>query len=251
MQIYIKTPTDIQNIKQAISIWKKAKEAILNKVAAGVTLLELDQLANDVIVANGGISAFKDYLGFKHHICISVNECVIHGVPTNYALKSGDKVTFDIGVKYNERYCDAAFTVVIDDANVEAQKISDVCLLAIYEATKMIKPGVSNFDVARTINKFVRKHGYYILEDFVGHGCGVEIHEDPAMPNYVNYSQFREVKLEENMVLCLEPMILTGSKEYIIDKDQWSVLAKNKQLTAHWEHMILITKDGCEILTQD
>ncbi|MCV3753894.1 type I methionyl aminopeptidase [Ureaplasma zalophigenitalium] len=252
MQIYIKTPEDIQNIKEAINIWKKAKQAILDNVRVGISLLELDAIANQAIVQANGVSAFKDYLGFKHHICISVNECVIHGVPTNYTLKSGDKVTFDMGVKYNERYCDAAFTVIVDNANVQAQKISDVCLLAIYEAVKMIKPGVTNFDVARTINKFVRQHGYYLLEDFTGHGCGVQIHEEPAMPNYVNYMQFREEKLEENMVLCLEPMIMTKSKEYYIDPlDQWSVKAKNKLLTAHWEHMVLVTKDGCEILTLD
>lgn len=247
--VIVKTEKDITAIKEAVRIWKIAREAIYKQAKAGVSLKELDLLAKEVIEANGGIAAFHNYLGFKGHICISVNECVIHGVPTDYVLKDGDKVTFDVGVKYDNHYCDAAFTIIINNSNVEALKISEICKKSIDEAVAIIKPKVTTHAISNAIQKFIEKNGYFVLRDFAGHGCGNEIHEDPLIPNYRSLL-YRNVTLEENMVICIEPMILSGSNAYYIDpNDQWSVKSKNHQMTCHWEHMILITKDGCEVLT--
>lgn len=247
--IIIKTQDDISKIKIAASIWKKTRAAIVAATKPGVSLKALDQLAKETIEANGGQAAFYNYLGFAGNICISVNECVIHGVPTDYVLKHNDKVTFDVGVKYQEHYCDAAFTLVLGD-NVQAHAISKVCYEAMMIAINLIKPGTSTHTISGAIQKYVQQKGYHVIRDFTGHGCGVQIHEDPLIPNYRSLL-FPNVKLVENMVICIEPMILTGSNEYFIDpKDRWSVIAKNRLMTCHWEHMVLVTKDGFEILTE-
>lgn len=168
-----------------------------------------------MITENGGTSAFYQYLGFKGHICISVNDCVIHGVPTDYVIKENDKVTFDVGVKYMDHYCDAAFTIIFGN-NVEAKNISDVCLESLNRAIKMIRPGINTKEISKTIQNYVEGQGYYILRDFCGHGCGNNIHEDPMIFNY--RSMFApSVILEPNMVICIEPMILKGSNQYFID----------------------------------
>lgn len=251
MAIVIKTKDDIAKIKEAVRIWKIARKAIRERAQAGVSLLELDELAKNVIEANGGSCTFYGAYGFSKHICISVNDCVIHGVPNDYRLQSGDKVTFDVGVTYEDHVCDAAFTVVVDNANPEALKISEVCRGSLREAQKILKPGVSNLEIAMVIQHYVESHGYQVLRDFTGHGCGNSMHEDPAFPNYVDY-RFPIVNLRENMVICLEPMILTESKKYYIDPDNgWNVIAANHKLTCHWEDMMLITRDGCEVLTAE
>lgn len=246
--VIIKSKEDIECIKEAAAIWKKVRFAMYENAKPGVSLKYLDELANEIIVANNATAAFHNYLNFPGYICISVNECVIHGVPTEYILKDGDMVTFDVGVKYKNHYCDAAYTIIINE-NVEAQKISDVCYQALNQAIEIIKPKITTHQISQTIQKYVEKNGYYVIRDFAGHGCGNQIHEDPLIPNYKSIF-YPNVSLEENMVICIEPMILTKSNAYYIDSlDQWSVKSKNHLLTCHWEHMILITKDGCEVLT--
>lgn len=245
----IKSEQDIKLIKAASAIWKKARNAVIEASKVGVSLLELDAIANNIINENKAIAAFHRYMDFPGHICISVNDCIIHGVPTEYRLKDGDMVSFDIGVKFEEHICDAAFTVIIGQ-NVDAQNISDVCKNSLYEAIKILRPGTTTNQIAMTIQDYVESHGYQVIRDFTGHGCGNKLHEDPVVSNYRS-NFFPNFKLEENMVICIEPMILTGSHKYTIDtKDGWSVRSKNKKLTCHWEHMLLITNDGCEILTE-
>lgn len=248
-KVIIKNFDDIAKIRKACDIWKITKRVITEHVKPGISLLELDQLARDTIIQEGAEPAFFNKYGFQGNICISVNECVIHGVPSNYVVKENDKISFDVGVTYQSHVCDSAFTVIVGD-NPEAEKISKVCLQAIYEACDTIKPNVStNMDIAKAIQKYVTDNGYYILKGFTGHGCGNELHEDPVIPNYLD-RYFKTCILKPNMVICIEPMILTGSEQHYIDpKDGWSVIARNKKMTCHWEHMVLITEDGFEILT--
>lgn len=249
MKIIIKTLDDIEKIKQAVAIWKKVKAAIIKACCPGVSLLELNDLAKDVIEQNGAIPTFYGQYGFSKHICISVNECVIHGVPNNYQLKDKDLVSFDVGVTYLNHICDAAFSVVIGENN-EAKKIKDVCEQSLKEVKKIIKPGTTNLDIAKCIQSYVEQNGYVLLRDFTGHGCGNQLHEDPPFPNYVD-KRFPIVKLQENMVFCLEPMIMTESNDYYIGENDWDVIATNKKLTCHTEDMFLVTSDGCIVLTQD
>lgn len=248
-QDLIKSPQDILLIKQASAIWKKARAAVIAACQPGVSLNQLNDIAKQVIIDNNATAAFYQYNGFPGHICISVNECIIHGVPTDYQLKDGDLVSFDIGVKYQDHICDAAFTVVLGN-NQQAQRISDVCYDSLDAAIAILKPGTTTNQIAMTIQDHVESHGYEVIRDFTGHGCGNKLHEDPVVSNYRS-KFFPNVALKENMVICIEPMIMTGSHKYQIDtKDGWSVRSKNKKLTCHWEHMLLITHDGCEILTE-
>lgn len=248
-KVIIKNFDDIQKITQACEIWKKAKKVLIDFITEGVTTLQIDQLAKKTIESYDAKPTFYMQYGFKGNVCISVNECVIHGVPSNYKLKAGDKVTVDMGVTFQKHICDAAFTVIVGENN-EAQKISSICEQAIYEACKIIVPNkTTNMDIAKTIQGFVESNGYHILRGFTGHGCGNYLHEEPMIPNYLD-DHFETCVLKPNMVICIEPMILAGSKEYYVDPiDKWSVISKQHNITAHWEHMILITETGFQILT--
>lgn len=245
--IYLKSNYEIEQIKKACSVWKKVRQALIENAAVGKSLIELDELARKVTIENDCATPFHQYRGFPGYNCISVNDVVIHGVPTNYKLKDKDMVTFDVGVAYNGYICDAAFTVIIGD-NVEAQKINDVCYKSLIEGIKQIKPGNRIGDISNAIEQYVVSNGYYILEDFGGHGCGRKLHEDPIILNYGAKNSGPIIK--PNMVLCIEPMILTEDASYYIDKDKWSVIASNHKLSCHWEHMVLVTDEGYEILTE-
>ncbi len=244
MKIIIKTDEDIRLIKEAVKIWKKTRNVLIEKCDVGVRLLELDEIANQTIESLGGKSTFLNMYGFPKHLCISVNDCVIHGIPNDYCLKDGDLVKFDLGVTYENHICDAAFNVVIGNNNKAAIKIKDICDSSLVEVTKIIKPGITNIEIAKFLQNYIESNGYEVLRDFTGHGCGNQLHEDPAFPNYYD-SHFPVVKLKENMVFCLEPMILTDSKEYYIDDNHWNVYSANGLLTCHTEHMFVVTKDGC------
>lgn len=248
----IKSDVDIQLIRQASSIWKEVRTLVINSAKEGISLKELDDLARDKIISLGGEPAFYGYQGFPKNICISVNDVLIHGVPDDYRLQNGDLVTFDVGVKYKDHFCDAAYTIIIGDKQkIDAQLISDVCYNSLMKAIESIKPNVTtNYDLACVIEDYVKNHGYEVIRNFTGHGCGNKLHEEPIISNYRSFD-FEKVVLKPNMVICIEPMIMTGSNKYIIDKKNgWAVSSKNKKLTCHWEHMILITNDGYEILTE-
>lgn len=246
--IIIKSNFDIKQIKEAVKIWKKVRTAMYENAKVGITLKELDQIASKIIKKNGAIPTFLNYQGYKGNICTSVNEVIIHGVPDNYKLKDQDLLSIDVGVTYNKYVCDAAYTIIIGTNN-EAEKISKICYESLLEGIKSAIPGNTIGDISYSIGKYIIENGYKILKDFTGHGCGKKMHEDPLIPNIGEPKT--GVKLVEGMVLCLEPMIMTDSNKYIISKeDSWSVISKNKKLTCHWEHMILITKDGYEVLTE-
>ena len=248
--IIIKSPDDIAKIRHAASIWKKVRSALYDFVDVGVSLKEIDEKAKEIIENNGATCAFYNYGGFPGNICLSVNETIIHGVPSNYCLKDGDSISIDVGVLFDNHFCDAAYTIIVGNASNEAKRISDVCYNSLIEAIKIIKPNVTTtHDIASAIQDYVEANGYQVIRNFTGHGCGNMLHEDPIVPNYRSHF-FKKEKLVPGMVICIEPMIMTDSNQYIIDdKNNWSVIAKNKKLTSHWEHMILITDDGYEILT--
>lgn len=245
--IIIKSEKDLKDIKQAGKIWKKTKDYIISILDKNPyhTLLELDELINNFIISNGAVSTFFKMYDFPKHVCISVNDCIIHGIPDNYMLKDGDKVTFDIGVTFNGHICDAAFIYLMPNCSEEMKKISQVCQDSLKEALKFVKAGNHIGDIGYAIEQFVTKEGYYILDGFTGHGCGNKLHEDPPIYNVGSIGTGPILK--KNMVICIEPMIMSNSGDYYI-KNGWNVIAKNNHLTAHVEDMILVTEDGYEIL---
>ena len=246
--IYIKSQYEIEQIKKACTVWKKIREAIFLEAKVGVSLKWLDDLAGKIAIENGCICPFKGYNGFLGNICISVNEVVIHGVPSNYKIKDNDLITFDVGTSYNGYICDAAFTIIFGK-NQEAELINKVCYESLLEGIKQVKPMNKIGDISFSVQQYVEKKGFKILKDFGGHGCGKKLHEDPLILNYGKKNTGHT--LLPGMVICIEPMILTDDASYYIDKDDnWSVIAKNKKLTCHWEHMVLVTENGHEILTE-
>lgn len=246
--IYIKSSYEIQQIKKACEVWKKIRQAILETAKVGMSLKELDLLAYQIATENGCICPFNGYQGFKGNICISVNEVVIHGVPTNYIIKENDLITFDVGTSYNSYICDAAFTMVFGD-NQLAHDINQVCYQSLLEGIEMVAPNNKTGDISNAVQTYVESKGYKLLKDFGGHGCGKKLHEDPLILNYGEKNT--GTVLRPGMVICIEPMILTDDDRYYIDKkDKWSVIARNKKLTCHWEHMILVTPTGHEVLTE-
>lgn len=246
--IIIKSSYEIEKIKKACEVWKKVRQVLIENTVVGKSLKELDELSHKITLENGCESPFHQYNGFPGYNCISVNETIIHGVATNYKLKEFDMVTYDVGVAYEGYICDAAFTVIIGD-NPEAKRISQVCYDSLYEGIKQVKPGNQVGDISNAIEQFVKKEGFFVIRDFGGHGCGRKLHEDPIILNYGK--PHTGSVLKPNMIICIEPMILTENPTYYIDKkDNWSVVAKNKKLTCHWEHMVLVTSEGYEILTE-
>lgn len=246
--IIIKSKYDIEQIEKASAVWKHVRDDFFNFVSAGKSLKELDLRAKNIIEKHNCKCAFFDYNGFPGNICISVNDVIIHGIPTDYVLKDKDIVTFDVGVDYNGYICDAAFTIVIGN-NIDAQNINNICYQALYEGIKQAIPNNYVGDISHAIEKYVTDNGYFVIDDFGGHGCGKKLHEEPMI---LNYGEPKTGSiLRPGMVICIEPMILTENKSYYIDKnDKWSVIAKNHKLTCHWEHMILITDNGNKILTE-
>ncbi len=250
MSTLIKSEDDIKKIKQAAAIWKETRTVLTNFVKVGVSLKEIDTLAKQTIEKLGGTPAFYGYGDFPSNICLSVNEILIHGIATDYVLKDGDLITLDVGVLYEGHYCDAAYTIIVGEASYEATHINEVCYESLMRAINIIQPNVTtNNDIAETIQDYVESQGYEVVRDFTGHGCGNKLHEDPTISNY-RCNWFRKATLVPGMVICIEPMIMTESHKYVIDKtNNWSVIAKNKKLTCHWEHMLLITDKGVEVLT--
>lgn len=246
--IYIKSQEDIQGIKKACAIWKKVKKALLKATKPGVSTKKLDKLAADVIYKNKATPSFYKHEGFPGYICISVNEQIIHGVASDYVLKKSDMITFDIGVTYKGYICDAAFSVVLDEANIEATQIQLATLDCLEKGIEAIKPGATVGDISHAIETTATQHGYQVIKNFGGHGCGLKVHEDPIILNYG--PAHSGPKLRPGMVICIEPMLMTDSDEYVVDPiTHWTVSSKNGKLNCHEEHMVLVTETGAEVLT--
>jgi methionyl aminopeptidase len=188
---------------------------LIASAEVGVNLNDLDQKANELALANDAKCSFYKYRKFPKHICISVNEQLIHGVPSDYVIKDGDLITFDVGVEFDGHHCDAAFNVIVGK-NKEAEKILRVAEHALEEGIKQAVVNNHIGDISHAIEKFVHQHGYKVIEHYGGHGCGIKLHEDPLILNYGQPNT--GTKLVKNMIICIEPMVMTDSNEYYIDK---------------------------------
>jgi methionyl aminopeptidase len=213
--IYIKSSYDIECIKAAATIYKKVKVALTQAVKPGISLITLDNLANEIIEANGATAAFYQYRHFPKHICISVNQQLIHGVPSEYVIQPGDLVTFDVGVKYRNHFCDAAFNVLIPPASTAAKKIVDATEISLANAIKIIRDGIYTNDIGSIINQTAKQYHYEVIKDYGGHGCGNKLHEDPIVYNYE--TNLPQTQLKTDMIICIEPMLMTASDQYDID----------------------------------
>ena len=247
--VSIKSDREIALMKEAGKIVALAFEEIEKNIKPGVSTLFLDSIAYDVITKNNAIPSFKGYNGFPGTICASVNEVVVHGIPSaNKILKNGDIVSIDIGACYKGYHGDSARTFKVGNISDEDQLLLDVTQNALYEGLKQVKPNNTINDISKAIENYVRQFGFGIVEDFTEHGLGRHLHEDPAIPNYGHTPN--PTVLKKGMTLAIEPMINLGTKNVRILRDNWTTITADKKKSAHFEHSVVVTDDGYEILTK-
>lgn len=246
--ITIKSSREIALMKEASQILVKARQALFEKIQPGISTEALDQHADKIIRDLGGIPSFKDYEGYPKSICTSVNEVVIHGIPSEKViLKDGDIISIDIGVNVKGYHADSAFTYAVGNITKDATQLLEITEKALYIGIQEARPGNYVSNIGHAIENFIKPYGYGIVETFTGHGIGKELHEAPQVLNYGPKNQ--GPKLKPGMTICIEPMINLGTKDVKVLSDGWTVVTEDKSLSAHFEHMILITEDGCEIMT--
>lgn len=245
--IKIKNEEEIKLIRKACEVTKLTLEMLSKEVKPGVTTKQLDKLAYDFIVSHDCKPAFKGLYGFPGTICASVNEEVVHGIPSDRVLKAGDIISIDTGAIYKGYYSDAARTFPVGKVSSEVKKLIDVTEKSFFEGIKGIKAGSYVGDISSAVQKCAEKHGYSIVRELTGHGVGKELHEDPSIPNYgVKGSGAR---LNANMVLAIEPMVNMGNRNVVFLPDGWTCKTLDGKPSCHYENTVLITNDGVEILT--
>ena len=246
--IEIKSEREIQLIKEASHIVALCLETLKSQVKPGITTMELNDICEKIILENGCLPACKGYEGFPSAVCASVNEVVIHGFPSNKRLKNGDVVSIDLVASYKGYHGDSAYTYKVGEVSKDVEKLLEVTEGALYAGISKVREGVHLGDVESAIGEYIKPYGYGILEQYTGHGIGREMHEEPAIFNFGTPGSGPVLK--EGMVICIEPMVCMGTNRVRILKDGWSVSALDKKPTAHFEHTVVVRKDGCDILTK-
>ena len=246
--IIVKSPREIELMKEAGKLVAKVFETVASLIRPGISTYEINEIAEKVIYEGGGTCPCKGYYDYPAGTCVSVNETLIHGIPSKkIILREGDLVSLDV-VACLKGYCaDATRTFLVGTCKDSVKQILDVCQKAFYEGIKQAKPGNRVGDISAAIQHYVESHGYSVARDFTGHGIGKGMHEDPSVPNYGIAGT--GPLLQKGMTIAVEPMILEGKKETRILGDGWTVKSRDGKLTCHYENTIVITEDGNEIIT--
>lgn len=245
--IIIKSKREIEKMRRAGRLVAETHAFLQNFIKPGITTKELDRIAEDFILKNNGRPAFKGYNGYPASICTSVNEEVVHGIPGLKRLKDGDIISIDIGVIVDGYYGDSAKTHPVGNVSKEALRLIKVTEESFYEGIKYAKVGYRLSDISHAIQKYVESNGFSVVRDFVGHGIGQKMHEDPQIPNFGPPG--KGPRLKEGMVLAIEPMVNAGTYHVRILSDNWTVVTFDGKLSSHYEHTIAITDGEPEILT--
>jgi len=256
MAVTIKTKEEIDILRVGGKRLALILQTVGQAVRPGVTTLELDNLARKLAEEKGDKPAFLNYRppGMKRpypaSICISINDQIVHGIPNEspQTIKDGDIVSLDMGLNHEGFFTDSALTIGVGKVDIVGINLIENTKLALHEGINAIKPGKHIRDISYAIERFVRPKHLGIVEELCGHGVGYKVHEDPYVPNYCLESKGE--KLKEGMVLALEPMLNEGNKHIVLDKDGWTYRTADGKRSAHFEHTIVVTKDGCEILTE-
>ncbi len=247
MAIILRSRKEIERLRASnrvvMSVMAELKEAI----RPGVTTLELDTLAERIIREQGAVPAFKGYRGYQHTICASVNEEVVHGVPSDKKLKEGDIVSVDVGAKLYGYYGDHAVTFPVGDVDPGAEKLLKCCQESLFKGIEQAKPGNRLFDISHAVQKHAESAGFSVVRAYVGHGVGTNLHEEPQVPNFGEPGTGPELKA--GMVLAIEPMLNMGVHDVKVLNDEWTVVTADEKLSAHFEHSVAITEDGPDILS--
>ena len=250
--IALKSAREIEIMKRANIIVAEVLRELREKVAAGVTTLELDAIAEELTLKKNAVPAFKGYnvagRVYPRCLCASINEEIVHGIPTNRALREGDIIGLDYGVIYEGFYGDSAVTVGVGRVSDEARRLMEVTEIALYKGIEQLHDGKRLGDLGHAVQQVAESAGYSVVRAFVGHGIGRKLHEEPPVPNYGEPD--RGIRLREGMVLAIEPMLNVGGCEVEIKEDGWTAVTRDGSLAAHFEHSVAITKDGPVILSQ-
>lgn len=250
--ISLKSAREIEIMRRANIIVAEVLQELRQRVAPGVTTLDLDAIAEEMTLKKGAIPAFKGYTVagrvYPRCLCASVNDEIVHGIPSKRVLREGDIIGLDYGVIYEGFYGDSAITVGVGQVSEEAQRLMDVTERSLYEGIAQLQEGKRLGDLGAVVQKIAEDAGFSVVRAFVGHGIGKKLHEEPPVPNYGEPD--RGLRLREGMVLAIEPMVNAGSHEVEIKEDGWTAVTKDGSLAAHFEHSVAVTKDGPFILSQ-
>lgn len=248
MSVTIKSLREIELMREAGKLLGKAHDELGKAIRPGMSTKEVDRIGEEIIRSYGCIPSFLNYNGFPASICVSVNEEVVHGIPSKHRiLQDGDIVSLDAGLIYKGYHSDAARTVAVGEISDDAKKLIEVTKQCFFEGIKFAKEGNHLNDISTAIGEYARSFGYGVVEELVGHGIGTELHEDPQIPNFP--MKRKGIKLQAGMTLAIEPMINMGTCKVEWLDDGWTVVSKDRSLSAHYENTILITNGKPELLT--
>ena len=246
--ISIKTPREIELLRVAGEITGSTHNYLKQFIKPGITTKELDKLAEDYIVKRGATPSFKGYDGFPGSICTSINNEVVHGIPSNRKLKNGDIISIDIGACYKGYHGDSAWTYPVGTIDKDKEYLLEHTEKALYAGLDVIKAGIRVGDIGYAVSKYANAHKLGVVKELVGHGVGNHLHEEPDVPNYGK--EHTGPLLKAGMVIAVEPMLNLGTAEIFILDDDWTIITGDDKPSAHFEHTVLITDDGYEILTR-
>ena len=246
--IIIKTEKEIEKMQTAADLLIQVHRALRNEVKPGVSTLELDRFVEKFITDRGGYPEQKGYQGFPYSICASVNDEICHGFPSERKLEDGDLLTIDMVVNVDGYLADSAWSYAVGELSPEAQKLMDVTRECLYKAIDIVKPGTRLGDIGHVIQTHAEANGFSVVRDFVGHGIGTNMHEDPQVLHYGRPN--RGVRLEEGMVFTIEPMINAGDWPIAMDKNGWTARTRDGSRSCQYEHTLAVTKDGVIVLTE-
>ncbi|MEN6509438.1 MAG: type I methionyl aminopeptidase [Smithella sp.] len=246
--VILKQPDEIAKARASNQIVAEVLSVLREKVKPGVTTRELDKIAEGVTEKRGAKPAFKGYRGYPYSLCTSVNEEVVHGMPSNRVLVEGDIIGLDYGVCYQGLYGDSAITLPVGRASEQAARLMRVTEQSLYAAIDQACDGNRLGDISAAVQETVEASGYSVVRDFVGHGIGKNMHEDPQIPNFGKKG--RGIELKKGMILAIEPMVNAGKYKVKILPDGWTVITADRSLSAHFEHSVAITDNGPEILSK-
>lgn len=246
--INLKTSAEIETMRRANQVVARVLAEVEKAVKPGCNTFELDQMAEELCRQQGAIPAFKGYQGFPYSMCCSVNEEVVHGFPRKHALKPGDLLSVDFGAVVDGFYGDSAITIAVDEVSPEAKSLMAVTKASLEAGIENMRPGRRLGDVSAAVQKVVEDAGFGVIRQFVGHGIGRNLHEEPQLPNYGKAG--KGVKLKAGMVIAIEPMVAAGGWEVKVLEDGWTAVTKDHSLAAHYEHTVAVTKNGPRILSQ-
>lgn len=246
--IICKTPREIEIMRQAGKIVALTHQELKKHIKPGVTTLELDTIAESFIRSHDAIPSFKGLYGFRGSICASVNNELVHGIPGKRVLKDGDIISIDIGAKYNGYHGDSAWTYAVGSINEETQRLLDVTEESLYRGLEEAKPGARLSNISHAIQTYAEANNFSIVREYVGHGVGQDLHEEPQIPHFGPPN--KGPRLKPGMVLAVEPMVNAGTRYVKTLEDNWTVVTQDGKMCAHFEHTVAITESGFEILTK-